>query len=365
MRWLAVLMWMLACDALAATVTVSAAGARGEPHPELSRAVASALLAQGTSVAIMGEGGKCDPPCQRLRVELDAEGGVSIQAELGTLRASRHLEHVAGASTVELARAIALEGQDLLTQLGEPPRPVPRKAPVGAPRRAAEPVASAKASAAQSACDGPVQTAALPVGPAPVEPVPIERMPLPPAPAPAPIEVPRLEVTAPSPAPRSWLSFGARGLVHSFPSTHLVMAGAALGARAELVRGLDVRLSLAATVPTIDDSGPLRVRLHTTSGSALFAAQLGSLPLWIGGGAELVFLAVDRPVPDFDTLEAESVGGLLGVETRLRLARATAVLGVQGAWHPFGSRAELDRTTAFVYPSFGASVLAGLEVDVF
>jgi hypothetical protein len=222
-----------------------------------------------------------------------------------------------------------------------------------------------EASAEQLASREVLQMAALLVEPVPVEPVSAERMSRSPAPMPAPIEVPRPEVTAPLPAPQSWLSFGVRGLVQSLPSAHLVTAGISLGARAELARGLDLRLSLAATVLTIDDSGPVRVRLRATGGSAVLAAQLGSLPLWIGGGAELLFLAVDRPVPDFDTLEAQSVGGLLAVETRFRFARATAMLGAQGAWHPFRARAPLDMTTAFVYPSFGASMLAGLEVDVF
>jgi hypothetical protein len=153
--------------------------------------------------------------------------------------------------------------------------------------------------------------------------------------------------------------------VHSFPSEHLVTAGAALGARAELMRGLDLRLSVAATAPAIDNSGPSPIRLRTTSGSALLAARLGGLPLWAGAGAELVFASVDLPVPGFDTSETQSVGGLLGVEARFKLARATAVLGVQGVWHPFRSHAEIDETRAFTYPAVGASVLAGLEVDVF
>ncbi|WP_224364145.1 hypothetical protein [Hyalangium versicolor] len=359
MRWLPALVSMLACEALARTgpVTVSAVGAQGEPRPALSRAVESALVAYGASVAVLGEGAKCVPPCQQIRVALDAAGGISVQAELGTLRASRRLEHVEGASTVELARAIALEGRELLNQLEEPPRVNPRKAPPRAPRKAAEPLAVVEASAEPLASREVVQTAGLLVEPVPVEPASAERMSRSPAPMPAPI--------APLPAPHSWLSFGARGLVQSLPSMPLVTAGAALGARAELMRGLDLRLSLAATFPAIDDRGPVRVRLRTTGGSAVLAAQLEGLPLWIGGGVEFLFLAVDRPVPDFDTLEAQSVGGLLAVETRFRFARATAVLGVQGAWHPFKERVPLDATTAFVYPSFGVSLLAGLEVDVF
>jgi hypothetical protein len=318
-------------------VQVTATDPGGVELASLSDAVARALVVTGATVVVGPSAQvRCGPQCARLTVVKHSAVRYRLEARQSGRLAMGELQLPGGASSLDIAQALAIEARLLMRW---PTVPVLESArPRVATRDASTPAALVLNPSDEGAAPQPVPGTAvamvggLPPVPASLGPGPVSegpRLPVPDPTADAPHIVEPHRVS-------DRLAFSTSATVMHGLGSGFAAIGLHIGARAAIVDGLEARLGISLLEPNRaeDAIGNLRTRARPIT-ATLDAAVPGVNGLSAGVGAELLLVEVDRRDGPPDA-SAQSLGGRAQVELKRSLGHLSATLELYASMHPGG-----------------------------
>jgi len=321
-------------DAHGPYVQVTATDPGGAELAGLSDAIARALVVTGATVVVGPSAqARCGVQCARLTVVKHSAVRYQLEARQSGRIVQGELQLPGGASSLDVAQALAIEARLLMRWPAEPAVQVAR------PRVAAREAINAvePPPGANPAPGTAVAMAMMPPPPPPIR-----------GPEPAP-EGPRLPVPDPTAgsAPRvaephrvsDRLAFTTSATVMHGLGSGFAAIGIHIGARAAIVDGLEARLGISLLEPNRaeDAVGDVRTRARPIT-ATLDAAIPAVNGLSAGLGGELLLVEVDRRDGPPDAAK-HSFGGRAEIELKRSLGHVSATLQLYASMHPSGGSA--------------------------